>query len=606
MANSDRLGVDVIINDLKNNPSCVHGPTVLFERFLGNGHSRKFYSCSTCRDRRDCGFFHLADGKITSCKRELWARLVIEAAPILSHQERFKIWKTVKRLPASDRSYCSSCSSLLKKSDMSDHGSCAVISPISDEQLSHPSTILVPKESSKFEAQYLFATSSVSVIVGMLQNLNTSRVLCIGAPRVHEEATMTTLFMPPSTVLLTTLLVPPSFVSFITLLMPPSTVSLTTLLVPPSLVSFITLLMPPSPVSLTTLLVPPSLVSFITLLMPPSPVSSTTLLLLYSYIEYMHLCFFYFVDVLDLFLFILFLQCSFFSPKQFIQYNMFNHHFFEGETAKNTYEHFISVDENLVIVTDPPFGGRMELLAHNLKQIQDDWRRSRGLDSHRELPVVFVFHNSVLFVFPYFMEQQVISSLPSFTMLDYQVDYDNHPLYSSGPKGMKNGSAVRVFVNLPQSMFPLPEESYHLCKVCDRWVSINNQHCDKCNGCMSKDGRTYKHCDGCNKCVKPSWVHCSDCSRCQPHDHRCQEAGSALTCHMCGHSGHKRMDCPKRKLGCTLSDDESKRKRRKRNKNTLPLSLEDERMRRKRNKNTLPLSLEDERKRNMEIFSQLT
>ncbi|KAK8726741.1 hypothetical protein OTU49_010036 [Cherax quadricarinatus] len=239
----------------------------------------------------------------------------------------------------------------------------------------------------------------------------------------------------------------------------------------------------------------------------------------------------------------------------------------------------------------------MELLAHNLKQIQDDWRRSRGLDSHRELPVVFVFHNSVLFVFPYFMEQQVISSLPSFTMLDYQVDYDNHPLYSSGPKGMKNGSAVRVFVNLPQSMFPLPEESYHLCKVCDRWVSINNQHCDKCNGCMSKDGRTYKHCDGCNKCVKPSWVHCSDCSRCQPHDHRCQEAGSALTCHMCGHSGHKRMDCPKRKLGCTLSDDESKRKRRKRNKNTLPLSLEDERMRRKTNKNTLPLSLEDERMR---------
>ncbi|KAK8726740.1 hypothetical protein OTU49_010036, partial [Cherax quadricarinatus] len=488
MANSDRLGVDVIINDLKNNPSCVHGPTVLFERFLGNGHSRKFYSCSTCRDRRDCGFFHLADGKITSCKRELWARLVIEAAPILSHQERFKIWKTVKRLPASDRSYCSSCSSLLKKSDMSDHGSCAVISPISDEQLSHPSTILVPKESSKFEAQYLFATSSVSVIVGMLQNLNTSRVLCIGAPRVHEA-------------------------------------------------------------------------------IASSPHLNMSSLMM---------------DIDDRY-------CSFFSPKQFIQYNMFNHHFFEGETAKNTYEHFISVDENLVIVTDPPFGGRMELLAHNLKQIQDDWRRSRGLDSHRELPV--------LFVFPYFMEQQVISSLPSFTMLDYQVDYDNHPLYSSGPKGMKNGSAVRVFVNLPQSMFPLPEESYHLCKVCDRWVSINNQHCDKCNGCMSKDGRTYKHCDGCNKCVKPSWVHCSDCSRCQPHDHRCQEAGSALTCHMCGHSGHKRMDCPKRKLGCTLSDDESKRKRRKRNKNTLPLSLEDERMRRKTNKNTLPLSLEDERMR---------
>jgi len=30
------------------------------------------------------------------------------------------------------------------------------------------------------------------------------------------------------------------------------------------------------------------------------------------------------------------------------------------------------------------------------------------------------------------MEQQILASCPDFTMLDYKVDYDNHPLFASG------------------------------------------------------------------------------------------------------------------------------------------------------------------------------
>jgi hypothetical protein len=30
------------------------------------------------------------------------------------------------------------------------------------------------------------------------------------------------------------------------------------------------------------------------------------------------------------------------------------------------------------------------------------------------------------------MEPQVIDSCPDFTLLDYKVDYDNHPLFASG------------------------------------------------------------------------------------------------------------------------------------------------------------------------------
>nr|XP_045607157.1 rRNA N6-adenosine-methyltransferase ZCCHC4-like [Procambarus clarkii] len=430
MAGTGRLGVDLVIDDTHTNPSCVHGPTVLFERFQGNGQSRRFYACSACRDRRGCTFFHWADQKITSNKQALWAHLIVESTPARSHEEVYKSLEAIKKLPVTDRSYCTSCSTLLRKKEISDHGSCVLISPITNKHLSHPSTVS-----------------------DTCPHLNMSSLM---------------------------------------------------------------------------------------------------------------------MDIDDRY-------CSFFPPEQFIRYNMFNHHFFDGEKAKDTYQRFISGDENLVLVTDPPFGGRMELLAHNLKKIQEDWRRARGLDSHLELPV--------LFIFPYFMEPQVVSNLPSLTMLDYQVDYDNHPLYSSGPKGMRNGSAVRVFVNRPQSMFPLPEEAYRFCKVCDRWVSINNLHCDKCNGCMSKDGRTYRHCDECMKCVKPSWIHCSKCLKCQPQDHKCQTHNALeLTCHMCGHSGHKRMDCPKRKV-CHTSIDREAKKRKK--------------------KNNYPQSLEDERERNLEIFSQL-
>jgi hypothetical protein len=30
------------------------------------------------------------------------------------------------------------------------------------------------------------------------------------------------------------------------------------------------------------------------------------------------------------------------------------------------------------------------------------------------------------------MESQILASCPDFTMLDYKVDYDNHPLFASG------------------------------------------------------------------------------------------------------------------------------------------------------------------------------
>ncbi|KAK7073862.1 rRNA N6-adenosine-methyltransferase zcchc4 [Halocaridina rubra] len=453
------LGVDVIINDIQSNPRCTHGPTILFERFQNDGTSKRYYACSACRDRKDCPFYHSADQKFTQAKAEVWQDVIKKATPTLTHAEVYKRAKVIKTLSPSERMYCCDCSQLIGSKQQGHHKTHALKTSVSDEQLKKPSTLLPPKESSRFEAQYLFAANSTDILMSMLEQLQARKVLCLGAPRIFETIVN-------------------------------------------------------------------------------SPAKKMSALLL---------------DIDDRY-------GAFFSPEQFLCYNMFNHYFFGGEMAQNTYKKFLSGKEKMVVVSDPPFGGRMELLGHNLLTVQNEWRDANKLTKADQL--------SVLFIFPYFMEPQVLENLPKFTMLDYQVDYDNHPLYSSGMKGMINGSAVRVFVNDHPSLFPLPDEKgYRHCDICNRWVRTNNVHCEKCKGCMSKDGRTYKHCDECNKCVKPSWMHCSNCLKCQPQDHRCSEmahgAKKIFACHICGEEGHKRMDCPKRKRSLAPSVSHLKKKKQK-------------------------------------------
>ena len=72
----------------------------------------------------------------------------------------------------------------------------------------------------------------------------------------------------------------------------------------------------------------------------------------------------------------LFVQEQFFPPATFSRYNMFNHHFFEGEGAKSRYLEFLTegCDERVAVVTDPPFGGMVDVLAHNLKKVETDWK----------------------------------------------------------------------------------------------------------------------------------------------------------------------------------------------------------------------------------------
>uniref|UniRef100_A0A8C5LU77 Zinc finger CCHC-type containing 4 n=1 Tax=Leptobrachium leishanense TaxID=445787 RepID=A0A8C5LU77_9ANUR len=227
---------------------------------------------------------------------------------------------------------------------------------------------------------------------------------------------------------------------------------------------------------------------------------------------------------------------QFYGEEEFCHYNMFNHHFFGGEAAQSMCQKFLEEDdgEGVIMVTDPPFGGLVEPLAFSFHRLQEMHRGSSVTDKCKQLPIFWIF--------PYFFESRIVQCFPEFTMLDYQVDYDNHSLYKHGKTGRRQ-SPVRIFTDLPPESIALPEkEGYRFCSLCKRFVSSENKHCDVCGVCPSKDGREWKHCDMCKKCVKPSWTHCVSCNRCALPAHSC--SGTKNGCFTCGEDGHKRRNCP--------------------------------------------------------------
>ncbi|XP_046458566.1 rRNA N6-adenosine-methyltransferase ZCCHC4-like [Daphnia pulex] len=205
---------------------------------------------------------------------------------------------------------------------------------------------------------------------------------------------------------------------------------------------------------------------------------------------------------------------QFYGPQEYLLYNMFNHHFFNGIEGFSIYEQFLKeAKNNLAVVMDPPFGGKVEIIAHTLRKIDGEYKRLNGVKSSEI---------SNFWIFPYFMESQILNKLPNFAMLDYKIEYTNHSQFQKGPKGRKQGSPVRIFTNVNLQKLKLPaSEGYRYCGLCKKWISPENKHCSSCNSCTSKDGRTYVHCVKCQRCVKPTWIHCVKCNRCALAEHPC-------------------------------------------------------------------------------------
>ena len=74
------------------------------------------------------------------------------------------------------------------------------------------------------------------------------------------------------------------------------------------------------------------------------------------------------------------LQEQFYAPSQFACYNMFNHHFFNGDKSRNVYLKFLKASclSDLLVIVDPPFGGLIEVLAFTMKCILEDYCSQQG------------------------------------------------------------------------------------------------------------------------------------------------------------------------------------------------------------------------------------
>lgn len=230
---------------------------------------------------------------------------------------------------------------------------------------------------------------------------------------------------------------------------------------------------------------------------------------------------------------------QFYSPDEFLMYNMFNHYFFDGDNAELKFEQFLKVNEEhnetVCLFTDPPFGCRTEALVYVIKLIA---RKYQTINDFKNIL-------SIMWIFPYFMETYICKEMPEMEMIDYKVNYTNHKLYHDGAKARKQGSPIRCFTNIPLSSIALPAaEGYRFCEKCNKWSAAENVHCDRCKCCPSKNGSTYVHCYLCAKCVKPNYRHCFECDRCTQIDgHNCKEYQRNLTCWICQTIGHNEKNC---------------------------------------------------------------
>ena len=112
------------------------------------------------------------------------------------------------------------------------------------------------------------------------------------------------------------------------------------------------------------------------------------------------------------------------SSGTFCNYNMFNHFFFRESERKEYLAFLEEGNEDILVITDPPFGGKCELIGRTFSCIQEDIMQMRNMKCKVDL----------MWIFPYYMERQILFEIPSMKMSDFQVCYQGN-----GKHGYKDG-----------------------------------------------------------------------------------------------------------------------------------------------------------------------
>uniref|UniRef100_A0A915BHB5 CTCHY-type domain-containing protein n=1 Tax=Parascaris univalens TaxID=6257 RepID=A0A915BHB5_PARUN len=160
-------------------PNCPHGPCLLFGRSSTSGEIiERFFGCAVYRSER-CNFIYVL-GDSTNGTPSSSQQTHIKQTKV----QYGRIRKSVNRLVASgvELHYCGVCNDAVSLPHRD-----PVVGPLRRVAFRRPTHLISAVVDDNGEAQYWFASESVSVIANALITNRCDGVLCIGAPTLFEH-----------------------------------------------------------------------------------------------------------------------------------------------------------------------------------------------------------------------------------------------------------------------------------------------------------------------------------------------------------------------------------------------------------------------------------
>lgn len=177
--------VNVDCENLENNPKCAHGPTLKFSRVVKR-KAKNFFACSAYRDRKECPFFLLEGDRMTESKKVSLEEWKQKTFPTIDHEIIIKRLQQFKVITAK-KHFCLSCFNFVFPEEFNDHKNHLLKPILKNIQLEQPRNIIFPLTKNKGEAQFWFSDKTLNFILTNIKRLNPKKVLCIGAPTIHEH-----------------------------------------------------------------------------------------------------------------------------------------------------------------------------------------------------------------------------------------------------------------------------------------------------------------------------------------------------------------------------------------------------------------------------------
>ncbi|XP_005186567.2 rRNA N6-adenosine-methyltransferase ZCCHC4 [Musca domestica] len=157
-------------------PQCVHGPTILFY-YEDKGPEHGYYGCSAYRDKKLCPFnVPASELNVKHFRRQY------DTSTVLYRSARKEFLEDGED---TQKHYCLSCNKAIVNDDLPKHFDHNVKQNLPKHYIQDPTLFLPPLNNDKAQAQYFFDEKSLQFFENTLHDLKISKIICMGAPRLH-------------------------------------------------------------------------------------------------------------------------------------------------------------------------------------------------------------------------------------------------------------------------------------------------------------------------------------------------------------------------------------------------------------------------------------